>query len=90
MKSGGVHLSPDYCWPCFVWSLFRDVSKRNKFRESLWRVIPKTWRQWWIGSVKELSFLEHITIDEPPSFVDDITVVWNDFCIQLKELKWKN
>ena len=61
------------CWPSFVWNLFMDRDILDVYGENIWRMIPGKWRYWWIDKVKEISVLNGVTINTPPSIFIDIT-----------------
>ena len=67
------HLSSKICWPAFMWLVLKNQSLRRYHGIELWRIIPKTWRRWWICQANTLSGFENVTVDYPDSFFVDVT-----------------
>ena len=66
------------CWPAFLWKIFSAVDN-YELAEEMWRCIPTTLRLMWLQSYVELS--QHhrvVTIEEPASYFDDVTIFGNE------------
>lgn len=64
-------LSPEFCWPAYMWSMFVNAKIRKKNGIGLWRYVTMPWRSWWIDAVRHLPGLNLVTLVSPkPYFVE--------------------
>ena len=83
------HLSSQYCWPAFVWSYMCNSEARLFYGNTLWRLIPVAWREWWLASVQnEFPEMFDVTIDSPKPFFVEISKRKEELDQALQELKW--
>ena len=63
-------------WPGFVWSILKSKEMHDTYdANSIWVIIPTTWRKWWLESV-HLHFptvFHNISLSNPPPILADRT-----------------
>ncbi len=71
-------------WCSFFWALFSNRQIQIKYgQEFIWRLIPKEWRHWWLGSLTAVfpNVYNNIAIEFPTPFFNDKTIdikEWDD------------
>ena len=62
-------------WPPFIWSTLINEEVHQEYGESVWSLIPMTWRRWWMECLKVLYPLIYgnITMSTPVPVVKDVT-----------------
>jgi hypothetical protein len=75
-------------FPAFMWKLLSNNNLLTKHGCRLWTIVPKRWRFWWIDAVASITELETVTVDDPKSVVQDVTVECNliDGCVKRNKL----
>ena len=78
-----IRYDSKYIWPAFIWSILKDVKIHECYGNSIWRLIPSSWRQWWLNSVKNYfpMIFSDISLENPSPLFHDATKdikEWND------------
>ncbi len=83
-----------HAWPAFLWNILRHDC-RSAFGgggyfnqiysgETLWKIIPRTMRPWWLDSVLDINHhamypFEHCSLDNPAPMFEDRTIAMSEF-----------
>ncbi len=46
-----VQLEPSSIWPAFIWQIITDSIKDSPGDFAVWRLLPDSWRPWWLDEV---------------------------------------
>ena len=85
-------------WPLFTYHLlfgahepkFGDAAHHHSVcgGETLWRLVPKTMRRWWLDEIATLPEYSGCTLDSPPSVFEDKTLALGEFNCCFKSENW--
>ena len=52
-------------WPAFMWSILSSQAVHAVYGASIWKIVPKQWRKWWIDILRASfpSVYGHVSLD---------------------------
>ena len=69
-------------WPAFIWKLLSNPDTMEVYSDNIWKLIPRTWRFWFIDSLKEgIAGYQNISMATPNCQIIDMTMEmkhWED------------
>ena len=64
---------PKYVWPSFFWNLLANKEVQKHYGPYSWKILPITWRRWWLKSIEQIPIYRGVSMNEPEAFFVDKT-----------------